>query len=129
MSYFYNHQQSSMKAFGKASQNQYYIIEKKHINYCCTHVPTWNFKMAKFGISSILRVDVLASTIRGQQLRLNFNYYKNACNTWEWKMGGASGMVGRCCVIWALQMLVDLMLIDLYWCPYLFFLNWSSFLN
>jgi hypothetical protein len=43
-------------------------------------------------------------------------------------MGGASGMVGSCCVIWALQMLVDLILVDLYWCSYLFFLNWSSFL-
>jgi hypothetical protein len=59
-------------------------------------------------ISSILRVDVLASTIRGQQLRLDFNYSKNACNKSEWRMGGASGMVGSCCVIWALQMLVDL---------------------
>jgi len=62
--------------------------------------------MAKFGVSSILRVDVLASTIRGQQLRLDFN--KNACNKSEWRMGGASGMVGSCCVIWGLQMLVDL---------------------
>jgi len=70
--------------------------------------------MAKFGISSILRVDVLDSTIRGQQLRLDFNYYKNACNTSESRMGGASGMVGSCCVIWALQMLVDQMLVDLY---------------
>jgi hypothetical protein len=70
--------------------------------------------MAKFRVSSILRVDVLASTIRGQQLRLDFNYYKNACNKSEWRMGGASGMVGSCCVIWALQMLVDLILVDLY---------------
>jgi hypothetical protein len=70
--------------------------------------------MSKFGVSSILRVDVMASTIRGQQLRLDFNNYKNACNTSGWRMGGASGMVGSCCVIWALQMLVDLMLVDLY---------------
>ncbi len=66
--------------------------------------------MAKFGVSSILRVDVLASTIRRQQLRLDFNYYKNACNKSEWRMGGASGMG---CVIWAPQMLVDLILVDL----------------
>jgi hypothetical protein len=64
--------------------------------------------MAKFGVSIILRVDVLASTIRCQQLRLDFNFYKNVCNTSEWRMGGASGIVGSCCVIWALQMLVDL---------------------
>jgi hypothetical protein len=50
--------------------------------------------MAKFGVSSILKVDVLASTIRGQQLRFDFNCYKNASNTSEWRMGGASGRVG-----------------------------------